>query len=203
MAFQSVPETAQIDVVFQQNDVIVQNSFYGRRPGGYSLANLQELADDIDTVIPIAWLPHMSIDCLYLRTDVRGLQDANDLVVTQNAGSGIGSDVTPPFPNNVTLSIKKSSGLTGRSARGRLYWVSIPKDKDDGGNENLLDPVYVAQLVSSVGTIRTNIDSTENWNPVLVSRFLDGVKRPVGVTFAWTGESAVNNVVDTQRGRLP
>ncbi len=203
MVFQAVPETAQVDIVFQQNGVIMQNSFYGRHPGGYSLANLQALADDIDTAVPVLWLPRMSLACTYLRTDVRGLADEYDLIATQDAGSAVGDDAVEPLPNNVAFSIKKTSGFTGRGARGRTYWCSIPRDKHGGTDENTLDGTYAAALVTAVGGIRTNIDSTGSWNPVLVSRFLNKVKRAQGETFPWTGEMFVNLVLDTQRGRLP
>lgn len=203
MPFQPVPETAQIDIVFSQNGVIVQNSFYARHPGGYSIVNLQALADDIDTAVPVTWLPRMASDCTYLRTDVRGLANANDLVATQDANSAPGDDPISPLPNNVAFAIKKTSGLTGRAARGRTYWLSIPRDKLDSSNENLVDATYITNIVGAVGSIRTNINSTGNWEAVLVSRFLNNEKRTEGETFPWTGENAVNNIIDTQRGRLP
>lgn len=203
MAFQAVPEVAQIDVVFTQNGVTMQNSYYAKHPGGYSLANLQALADDIDTAIDAVMLIRLPDTCDYVRTDVRGLAVENDLVATQNANAGPGTDAADPLPNNVTFSIKKTSGLTGRAARGRTYWPAIPRDKVNSADQNLLDSTYAAVLVSVVGSIRTNIDSTGNWDPVLVSRWLNNVKRAVGVTFPWTGESSVNLVIDTQRGRLP
>ncbi len=40
------------------------------------------------------------------------------------------------------------------------------------------------------------------WTPAIVSRFENGVKRPFGVTKEWTGESAVDEAVDSMRPRL-
>lgn len=203
MAFQSVPDVAQIDIVFLQNGQTMQNSFYGFHPGGYSLVDLQALADDIDLAVDTVWLARLPDQCTYVRTDVRGLEFENDLVATQNANSGPGADVSAPLPNNVTFAIKKSSGLTGRAARGRTYWVAIPQNKLNASDENTLDATYINFIVASVDVIRTNIASVGTWEAKLVSRFLDGVKRDTGVTFPWLSTSNVNNVIDTQRGRLP
>lgn len=203
MAFQSVPDCAQIDVVFTQNGVTLQNSFYAFHPGGYSLSDLEALAADIDAAIPITWLPRMSDACTYLRTDVRGLDTENDLVATDNTSTAAGDDATVPLPNNVSFSMKKVSGLTGRSARGRTYWCSIPRDKVDAVDENRLQTTYITNILSAVDSIRLNIESVGTWEAKLVSRFLNGVKRDEGITFPWIDTVAVNEVVDTQRGRLP
>lgn len=203
MAFQSVPDTAQIDIVFTQNSVVMQNSFYAHHPGGYSLANLEALAADIDQAVPVTWLPRMTAECTYLRTDVRGLNSENDLVASDNTNTGPGDDATGPLPNNVTFSIKKMSGLTGRSARGRTYWIGIPKDKPTLADENLLDATYAGLIVSAVDSIRTNINGVGTWEAVLVSRFLNGAKRAFGVTFPWVATTSVNTIIDTMRGRLP
>ncbi len=203
MAFQSVPDCAQVNIIYSQNSVVMQNSFYGFHPGGYSLGDLQALADDIDTAVPILWLPRQTVDATYLRTEVRGLANENDLVAEADAGSAVGDDAFGGLPNSVTCAIKKSSGLTGRSARGRVYWIGMPKDKLEAADENTIDTTFVAALVTAVDGIRTNIESVGTWEAVLVSRFLDGEKRTVGEKFDWVATSSVNNIVDTQRGRLP
>lgn len=202
MAFQSVPNTAQIDIVFTQNSVIMQNSFYATHPGGYNLADLEALAADIDMAVPVTWLPRLPSDCTYLRTDVRGLDTENDLVASDDSSSADGDDPTSPLPNNVTFSIKKTSGLTGRSARGRTYWPAIPNDKLLAADENTLIASYITNIVGAVDSIRTNINGVGTWEAVLVSRFAEGVQRDEGVTFPWVGTTFVNDVVDTQRGRL-
>lgn len=203
MAFQRVPNTAQIDIVFSLQSIILQNSFYAQMPTPYTITDLEALAADIDMAVPVTWLPRLPTDCTYLRTDVRGLNAENDLVASDNANTGTGDEAIQPLPNNVTFSIKKSSGLTGRSARGRTYWPSIPRDKMVAANENTLIATYITDIVLAVDSIRTNTNGVGTWQAVLVSRFLNKVKRAEGVTFPWTGTTFVNNIIDTQRGRLP
>ncbi len=203
MAFQSVPETAQIDVNYTLNDVPVQNSFYGRLPGGYNLADLQALADAVDGVVGVSWLTEQASEATYVISIVRGLEFENDQVAQQNANTGSGSHGGQALPNQVTFAIKKTSGLTGRSARGRTFWIGVPETELQAANENLVVATYAAAVVVKINEIRLIIDSVGAWEAVLVSRFADKVQRPTGVTFAWTGSTNVDLRVDTHRGRLP
>ncbi len=203
MAFQSVPETAEIDIIFTYNNVICQNVHYARLPGGYTLTDLQAMADAIDLVWPVTIVNDVPAEVVYLRTEVRGLEFINDQVAEQALSTGPGTDPGAPLPNNVTFAIKKGSGKTGRSARGRTYWIGIPRSKLDPLDENLLDSLYVTGLVNNVIAIKNSINSVGLWEAVIVSRFSEGVKRTTGVTFPWITTGFTDLRVDTIRGRLP
>lgn len=203
MAFQAVPDTAEIDVIFTNNSVGLQNSYYAELPGGYLQSNLQALADTVDLVVGTSWLLELPPESNYVRTEVRGLAVENDLTAQQNLSAGPGTNVSATMPNQVTFSIKKTSGLTGRSARGRTYWAAIPSAMVDPADENFLLAVEAAKLVANVEFLRTNLIGLALWNPVLVSRFSGGAQRAIGVTFPWTGTSNVDLRIDTLRGRLP
>ena len=203
MAFQAVPDTVSIQIIYTSNAVFVQNSFYAELVGGYTLADLVALAAGIDGQVAGTWLAQQNPNAIYVRTEVRGLAFENDLTATNSTSNGPGVFVSEAAPNNVTLSVKKTSGLTGRSARGRTYWIGIPRTQLEAVNENLFMPAYVTAVENAVDSIRTQIIALPSWIPVLVSRFTAGVQRPVGVTFAWNGTTCVDNIVDTQRGRLP
>lgn len=203
IAFQRVPNTAEIDMIYTLNGVTVQNVFYAQLPTGYVQADLQALADKIDTAFLATFVTEMPPEVAYIRTDVRGLDQINDLTATQNAGAGVGTHTGSAFPNNVTLAIRKTSGLTGRSARGRTFWIGVPDDEVAGADENFLKATWADAAVSDIGTIRNFIGTVGLWEPVLVSRFENKVERDEGALFPWTGESYVDRRVDTHRGRLP
>lgn len=200
MAFQAVPETAEVTVVYRQNLENITNSFHARLVGGYVLADLVVLAAAVDVAIAANWLPIQTLDALYQRVEVRGLAVENDLFAENSDSSGAGADVIEGLPNNVTLSVKKTSGLTGRSARGRLYFMGIPSN-DLSTNENQWAAATVTAVEAAIEAVRVAITVTA-WTPVIVSRFTGGLLRSVGVTFNWTGSVAVNINVDSQRGRL-
>lgn len=203
MAFQPVPNTVEIDVIYSYNAVIAQNTFYAELAGGYVLADLQDLADAIDFQVATTWLAEQPAEAIYLRTEVRGLAEENDITADQDVSTGPGTHVGTALPGNVTFSIKKTSGLTGRSARGRTYWIGIPNGELNPLNENLVEAVWAAAVVDNVGLIRTAIAAVGLWLPVLVSRFSGGAQRTEGVTFPWTGEVNVDLRIDTLRNRLP
>lgn len=203
MAFQSVPNVAEVDVIFTLNGVTVQNVFYGLFPAGYALSDLQDLADRVDLRLTAHWRPEQPPEVSYIRTEVRGLTSENDLSASQDLSAYVGVALSSSLPNNVTFAIKKESGLTGRSARGRLFWIGIPRDEIQLSDENLLKVAYAALLVENVDEIRDGIADLVGWSPVLVSRFTGGVKRPFGVTFPWLTTTNVDLRVDTHRNRLP
>lgn len=203
MAFQSVPQTVEIAVIYTYNGQVAQNVFYARFAGAYALANLQSMADAVDVIVAANLLILMPIECVYERTEVRGLEFANDITATQNLSSGPGTIAGGAMPNQVTFAIKKLSGLTGRSARGRTYWVGIGKNDVQVGDENRVTATFRTLTTAALEVLRITIAAEFNFSAVLVSRFANGLKRTEGETFPWIGMTSVNDVVDTQRGRLP
>lgn len=202
MAFQPVPDTVEVNMIFTQNGIIVQNVFYAERSGGYSLLLLEDLAAAVDAQWQGTWRDQQPDEVAYLRTEVRGLATENDLIAIDDTSANNGTHVGDAMPNNVTLSVKKVSGLTGRSARGRTYWIGVPRTELTAADENEVEVAYVAEVVTSVDSIRIAIGGVSTWVPVLVSRFSNGVARSEGKTFPWIGTVSVNNRIDTQRGRL-
>ena len=170
------------------------------KAGGYALADLVVLASAVDVAVAANWLPIQSSDYLYLNTVVRGLEFINDQEVLDAASSAVGALGSTALPDNVTLSIKKSSGLTGRTARGRMYWIGT-HTTDIATNENTYVAGSVTAITAAIEAVRVAITATV-WTAVIVSRFLDGVKRPTGATFPWITTVAVNGNVDSQRRRL-
>lgn len=202
MAFQAVPDTVEIDMIFTMNGVAAQNVFYGELIGGYLLADLVALATQIDVNWQGNWRTEQSPEVAYVRTEVRGLAVPNDLIAINNTSANPGTNPSPVMPGNVTFAIKKESGLTGRAARGRTYWVGIPQNTVTAADENQLSAAFITSLVANVDTVRTSIAAVGLWLPVLVSRWLNGVKRGTGVTFPWVSTTNVGTRIDSQRNRL-
>lgn len=200
MAFQAVPDTAEIIIRYVQNFEEMVSTLHARQAGGYTLGELTTLATAVDAEIPVTWLPAQTVDAVYQSTTVRGLAFENDQEVTVNTSSAAGDRAAAGLPGNVTFSIKKGSGLTGRSARGRLYWIGLSRDQLSA-NENVLGAVAVTDVVNALDQMRLAI-ITAGWQPAIVSRFSGGVKRVVGVTFDWSTVSAVDDNMDSQRRRL-
>lgn len=202
MAFQPVVDTAEIDIIYTEHGETLQSVFYGELPGGYILSDLQALAAGVDAQVQGTWKAQQVIEAAYIRTEVRGLAVQNDLIASDNTNAGVGVLLTGALPNNVTLAVKKESGLTGRSARGRCYWIGGAMSGLKTTNENEWSTAYVANIVSAVDSIRNAINAVGLWQAVLVSRFTAGAPRTTGLTFPWISSVAVDEAVDSQRGRL-
>ncbi len=200
MAFQTVPNVAEVVITYSGHGQQFKNIVHGLMPGGYVLADLVTLAAAVDLAIAANWLPIQSVDYIYLNTTVRGLEFENDQEVTNSVSSGNGLGTATAVPDNVTLSIKKSSGLTGRSARGRLYWIGT-LFADLATNENVYVGIRADGIVAAVDALRVAIEATA-WQAVIVSRFTNGLPRAFGLAFPWIDSVAVNNDVDSQRSRL-
>ena len=200
MAFQSVPSTAEIVVNYVGQAKPIVNVLAAEKFGGYTLADITSLAAAVDVAIAANFLPIQTDEVLYVQTTVRGLEFPNDLEATNGASTAVGGQVTPGASGNVTLSIKKGSGFTGRSARGRLYWIGLTA-LNLQSNKNLVDLSAADAIEVAVELVRLAI-LTAGWTPVIVSRFSDGVERPFGITFDWITSVAVDLEVDSQRSRL-
>jgi len=200
MAFQRVPDTASVTLVFLQNGENLINTVHASKLGGYDLSQIAFLANAIDNNVAVDMRPEMVADSSYVRTEVRGLNSENDFLDLDGTNAGPGAILGPGLPNNVTLSIKRASGVTGRSARGRVYFVGLAASELDA-NENVLDATAAANKAIAWDQIRVTIASA-GWLPVIVSRFTGGAQRAEGVTFPWLSTVAVNANIDSQRGRL-
>lgn len=201
MAFQSVPESCEVSLNYLQNGVPMQMTFGARKLGGYSLAQMQQLAASVDSQVASLFRPIQTQDCAYVKTEVRGLESLNDLLTEANTNAGAGGQAVSGLPNNVTIAIKKTSSDTGRSARGRVYWIGLTRN-DLQADENFITLGANAAIVTAIDGVRTACIA-QGWVPVIVSRFSQGVKRSVGVTFEWLQTSNDDLRVDSQRGRLP
>ena len=201
MPFQSVPETVEIDFLYVQNSRTIQMTFYALRPGGYTQSDLDALSSFMDSGVAALWLPIQTVDCTYLRTEVRGLENINDFSSSNGISTAAGGNFDTGLPNQVTYAVQRNSGLTGRSSRGRVFWIGMATT-DLSADENFLNAADALAVVAAVENMRLRINSLA-WTAVIVSRFTGGVKRPVGETFTWINTLGVDARGDTLRGRLP
>jgi hypothetical protein len=200
MAFQSAPQCAEAVIRGGVGTVLMANVLnFHFNSGSYDLAALQALADAIDTVVAMDYLPIMHNAVLYTETLVRGLENEIDLTASSTAGSGVGSAGTNELPANVTMCLTLRTGFTGRSARGRFY--SLPTVLASLASPQQFSAGFSDALIALVTNIQVAAAS-EGWTFIILSRFSGGVKRPTAIWNAVTTIEARNRLVDSQRGRL-
>jgi len=201
MAFQSVPDTAEAVVKFLLNSVNFTNTYYAKRAGGYTEAQLGELAVAVDAWVEASIRPELGADTTYVQTTVRGLENIVDFEVIEAGGSGIGGVAVQALPVNLAFCVKRETGQTGRSARGRVYLAGFGLTYL-AANENFWDSTDMADVITALNALRGEMLSA-SWTEVVVSRWTNGIKRPVGVTYEVTQYVPVDYRVDSRRDRLP
>lgn len=204
MAFQRVPDTALIRMVFRNINREVSNLYYARQVGGYNQAGLDSLAIGLDAYGP-QFAALMSTDDRYIRTDVVGLDVENDVISTANTSAVDGSLTQQPAPSNVSFVVSRRSGFSGRSARGRTYCCGITigaLSQAPYGTENQLTETYANAWLAVIDGVRIAIDNVGTFDPVLVSRYHNNAKRPEAVTFPWVTTIYTTLTLASRRDRL-
>lgn len=199
MAFQPVPNCAEAVIRATISGRPIANVLNFYYDGGYSLANIEDLAIAIDTVVGINYLPLMSGDVSYVSTDVRGLATAADFAASANASAGPGTAVGNGLPANCSFCVKLLTGLTGRSQRGRFY--AFPTSEANRTAEDTVDVAYAQDVADMILAFQTNAIA-DDWNLVVVSRFHLGAARTNGVHRIVTDITWTDLQLDSQRGRL-
>lgn len=201
MVFQSVPDTAEVFVEFAHHGIPVGMTFYFAHAGGYTETDIENLATAMDAWAGAEVLPVLTNQAAYVRTIARGLENEADYAFEVTTSAGPGTVTGNGMPGNGSFALKRLSGLTGRNARGRVYWPALSNSQVESTNENLVTSAAISGWLAALLEI-VAYAITHGWIEVIVSRWNNNVKRATGVTFAVADWSFTDNRVDTQRRRL-
>jgi hypothetical protein len=199
MAFQPVPDTARFAVVMDDSgsDQFV-NVLYFRRTGSWGLPELEQGATTLGTAWVNDVLPFLSSGVRFIRIEARGERAQTDVsyqLVPANPPSS--SRAGDSLPYQVAFCITHLTGLTGRANRGRTYFGPLSEQDQTYG---LLSNAVANAFVGALNSIRT-VMAAQGWEHVVVSRYLNKVKRAQGTTIPIIGYRYYDRVLDTQRSR--
>lgn len=203
MAFQPVPDTVEIQARYTLGGESLMNTYHAEKPGGYSQADIDALANVIDSIAVPTLLADQSVHINYVETYVRGLAALNDIDSLNSANAGLGGQAVQSLTATTAFCVQKLTGMTGRSARGRVYVAGVPVSylETGGPNVGLITTSAAAALKDGVDYFRQTIAALSTWVPVIVSRRSGGAQRATGVTFEWITTSYVDRVLDQRRSR--
>jgi len=111
----------------------------------------------------------------------------------------VGTRAANPLPNNVTLAVKWTTGLRGRSYRGRTYIIGLTEGDVDG---NTVPAASITAYMAIYGELLALDTDVGPGVMGIASRVSNGTPRTVGVITPVT-DLEINPVVDSQRRRLP
>lgn len=199
MAFIPVPNTIQLEVRGTLQGVQVENTFYYLAPSTVDQALLDAVAEAARDYVE-SDMSLFNTNFTFSEVYARDLSDStflSALAPTTGIFSGVYTD---PNPNNVTFALKRSSGFSGRSARGRIFWMGIAEGHTTG--TNVMDVGAAGDMVAWLEALDAAV-AAEGVTPVIVSRYNAGSPRVTGVTYPIADWSYSDLRVDTIRGRLP
>jgi len=123
------------------------------------------------------------------------------LVVPQVPTAGTDAAGGSQLPASASLAIKKSTGLLGRSGRGRWYWPIGSSGFLVDGNNVL--PLVATNWAAALQLFQDAVEATVHLPKMgIVSYFTGGVMRAAGQFEQITSWGASDTRVDSQRRRL-
>jgi len=201
MPFVAVADVAQIELRGVLNGVPVENTWYAQTVGGWDQTGLDLLTQEISDQINATWLtilsPAFAFTAIYAR-DLSAQDSFQSLNVDLNGTPG--TNTGEVLPNNVTVAVQRSAGLTGRSSRGRIFWMGLT-DAWLATNENFLAGAYASAVIVACEEIDTAIIAGGGVS-VIVSRFHNNAPRVTPVVYPVVQWSLSDARIDTLRGRL-
>lgn len=199
MAFQRVPNTAQIELRYSATGTPWVNTVYAQYPLGYTATELDTLADAVEAWAENGVITQLSSEATYDGVTVRGLNAEYDLIASRSPVSPVpGLAAGGSSPLNVAWVVKFLSGLTGRSTRGRNYIAGIPESI---AGRTTVSVGWCDAIVTEYNQLKAAIFAA-GWTMVIVSRYTALAKRPEGVTFPVVTVTYTDTRIDTRRSRL-
>lgn len=200
--FIPVPNVAQVELVFQISSAIAENIFHVRKSSPYSAADLIALRNLVDNWDSTSYASRRSNTVSLFRIISKALDSLGSPVddyglPTPRFGGTAASAVT----NNTAFALKKATGLTGRSFRGRLYFVGLPATVVEAGTQTV-SAVAANLIVAALNTLITSLAAAGHTLGV-VSYMSNGAWRSEGLFTPVTGWVYTDRVLDSQRRRLP
>lgn len=206
MPFIPAENTARFELVFSQNGQIVENVFYVEYDHDPDPTDLQDTAADFvswwGTHVKGGVATGVSLNVI----KARSLTTESSSAIEYTTGLPLaGLNSTQALPNNATLAIKWTTGLAGRSFRGRTYHIGLCTNQ-------LVDNNHVSSAAQSdlAGGYQALITAIEGEaNNLVVASFYSGVDtdgKPIPRTAAVVtpiDNCTVNTTIDSQRRRLP
>ena len=199
MPFVPLPNTAEVALRFSQDGQFVANVWHVRYEAVPTQALMQTIANNTIFTWQGSLRPIVSNDVTLLEVSVvdQSVQNgvASLLAPTTN---NTGQNLSPMMPNGTTVAVKRATGQTGRSFRGRIYHIGLTEEQVLRNN---VTPSIVTALTAAYNDFIDAYESIKcEW--VVASRVANGAPRPIGVTTPVTGCST-NPTIDSQRRRLP
>ena len=162
------------------------------------------LFEDLGQYLVNWWDVHMqplvSTATLLQRVRMRDLTSQNAPIGDYSIGLPLtGTATGQPASNNVAISVKKNTGLAGKSYRGRIYQLGLTENQVVG---NFIDSAYRTALLAAWTEALFITGGSAEYGMVLVSKYSAGAPRAAALVNDVTSVSLADTRIDTRRDRM-
>lgn len=201
MAFIPLPNGIKVCMRFRQAEQNTCNVFYVTATGTVDLTLLDGIGDTLKAWYVANIQPWQNTNVSLEAIEITDVSVSGGLGIEYTTGLPLlGANVGGAMPNNVTVAVKLGTGLTGRSHRGRQYFVGLP-EAYLAGSKQAISTTFQTTLKGAYDALISDLVAY-GVELVIASFFSGGVPRTTGVTTPVSSVS-VNPTLDSQRRRLP
>jgi len=203
MAFIPIPNVAQVRIVWATTATFVAENtvyFLNNADVPWSSSLLESIgAEFASSLGGMATLPY-SNNVAPTQLHMRDLSEEAGAVFDYTFLSPeFGSSSTALLPSNATIAVKFSTGLAGRSYRGRVYHPALTEGMV---TLNALASGEGSNILTFWETLMTDIAAGVDATHVVASRFNGGAPRVTGVATPVISYTLTDVKIDSQRRRL-
>lgn len=199
--FIPVANVASVELIYSVLGVVCENVIHVRKGSPYSFADLQAVRTIVNAWDAASWFNTRSTGFTLNRIRSKALDTSSspieDFFLPTPRGGGMAGT---QLPSNATFAVKLSTGLAGRSFRGRLYVVGFTAAAT-GPTANQITSATASDWVARLNVLLANLASGGHTLGV-VSYRTAGAYRAAGLFTPATSWVAVDLNVDSMRRRL-
>lgn len=201
MPFVPVPNTIGVQIRMSLDGQFIENTLYFYSGSGVDVAVMTALGNELllwwTTEYSSELASLLSLREIYL-VDLSS-ETGPTVTIPAPAPAPVGGVGADALPNNCALCISFRAAKRGRAYRGRNYVSGLP---DTLVTQNEANTLLTGALVDAYNGLFTRAATAAvTW--VVVSRFAGGLPRVEGNAEPVQSVVLVDNVVDSQRRRLP
>lgn len=194
------PDVMQVEVIGSINTIPCENVLYFKHVSAITAGVAQALVDAMRLYFASNMLSLMATQVALKHTYGTDLTTQSSPTYTSLlTGPTTGSQAGDMLPRNDTLSVSFRSANRGKSSRGRNYWWGFVESQV---TNSLVSSGLTTSIVAAYeGMIGTGAVSA-GWTWGVFSRKTLGAWRTTGLFQPITSVIVVDDLVDSQRGRL-
>lgn len=209
MPFVPADKVAEVELRYLWDSQRVENTIYFKNDDIIDAGMLNALCALVEGWWEVNVQAHQSSDVNLAEVFATDLTSSSGPTASFTTGLPLGGVVgSEAVPANVAPCISFRTNFRGRSRRGRNFLIGIPNNNVSG---NHIGADWMSDMQAAYEALNAAV-AGEGWSHVVISRFsgstiVDGRKIPTPrvtalitpvITYAF-----VDDVVDSQRGRLP